>query len=223
MSRVNQNGAMNILLIPLILVSLFFIGAASFAAWAYSSRQDFKYNSDKKAAAAVEVAKKQTSTEKDNEFLEKEKYPLRHYTGPAAYGSVDVQYPKTWSAYVTEAGNGSTPIVGYFHPSFVPSTAQGQSSNSFALRLEVANTSYDQTLKQFDGNVKAGKVKVSPYKAPKVPSVLGARIDGEVVNGKQGSMVLIPLRDKTLKIWTEANNFKGDFDNIIMANIVFVP
>jgi len=186
-------------------------------------RQDYKQNSDKKVAAAVEIAKKQTETAKDNEFLEKEKYPLRHYTGPSAYGSVDIQYPKTWSAYVTESGNGSTPISGYFHPSFIPSTQQGQSSNSFALRLEVASTSYDQALKQFDGNIKQGKIKVSPYKAPKVQSVLGARLDGEIVTGKQGSMVLIPLRDKTLKIWTEATNFRGDFDNIIMANIVFVP
>lgn len=214
---------MNILLIPLILLALFFIGAASFGAWAYMGRQDYKDNSDKKVAAAVEVAKKQTETAKDNEFVEKEKYPLRHYTGPSAYGSVDVQYPKTWSAYITESGNSASPIVGYFHPSFVPNTQSGPSSNSFALRLEVVNTAYDQTLRQFDGNIKQGKIKVTPYKAPKVQDVLGARLDGEIITGKQGSMVLIPLRDKTLKVWTEANNFKGDFDNIIMANIVFVP
>jgi hypothetical protein len=223
MSRFNQTGAMNILLIPLILVSLFFVGAASFAAWAYMGRQDYKDNSDKKVAAAVEIAKKETSTAKDTEFIEKEKYPLRHYTGPAAYGSVDIQYPKTWSAYVTETSNSSTPVVGYFHPSFVPSTVQGPSSNAFALRLEVSNTSYDQTMKQFEAFVKNGKIKVTPYKAPKVPNVLGARLDGEIIIGKQGSMVLMPLRDKTLKIWTEANNFKGDFDKIIMANVVFVP
>jgi len=186
-------------------------------------RQDYKDNSDKKVSAAVEIAKKQTETAKDNEFVEKEKNPLRHYTGPSAYGSVDVQYPKTWSAYVTESTNGATPIIGYFHPSFVPSIVTGQASNSFALRLEVVNTSYDQALRQFESFVKQGKIKVTPYKAPKVPNVLGARLDGEIVTGKQGSMVLIPLRDKTLKIWTEANNFKGDFDNIIMANIVFVP
>src|SRR5262249_10256258 len=152
---------------------IFFLGAAGFGMWAYMSRQDYKDNSDKKVDAAVTIAKQQTASDKDKEFVEKEKYPLRHYVGPAPYGSVDIQYPKTWSAYVTESSSG-TPIVGYFHPSFVPSTQAGTSSTSFALRLEVTNTSYDQVLKSFDANVKSGKVKVTPYKAPKVSSVLGS-------------------------------------------------
>jgi hypothetical protein len=213
---------MNILLIPLILMVLFFLGAAGFGVWAYMGRQDFKLNSDKKVDAAVVIAKKETATAKDNEFVEKEKYPLRHYTGPAAYGSVDIQYPKTWSAYVSE-GQSTSPIIGYFHPSFVPSTVAGPSSTAFALRVEVVSSSYNQVLNLFAANVKQGKIKVSPYKAPKVPSVLGSRLDGEIVQGKQGSMVLFPMRDKTLKVWTEANDFKGDLDTIILPNLIFVP
>jgi len=36
-------------------------------------------------------------------------------------------------------------------------------------------------------------------------------------------MILLPLRDKTLKISTESQQFVGDFDNIILANLKFVP
>ncbi len=52
---------------------------------------------------------------KDNEFIVREKQPLQTYTGPSAFGSISVKYPKTWSAYVDET-NSSTPVDGYFHP-----------------------------------------------------------------------------------------------------------
>ena len=44
------------------------------------------------------------------------------------------------------------------------------------------------------------------------------------LNGdKQGTMIILPVRDKTLKIWTEGNEFVGDLDKIILANLSFVP
>src|SRR3989344_4524267 len=86
-------------LIACIITTLLFIAFAGFFGWAYMSRQDYKDNVDQKIATAVEVAKKQTETAKDNEFLEKEKLPLQDYTGPSQYGSLNIKYPKTWSAY----------------------------------------------------------------------------------------------------------------------------
>ena len=202
---------------------LFFLGAAAFAAWAYSSRADYKNNSDQKAAVAVTNAQKATSDAKDAEFAEKEKSPLKAYSGPSAYGSVVVQYPKTWSAYVIEATttNSSIPVDGYFHPGFVPNT-QSQGFG-FALRVQVTATSYDTELKKFDSFVKQGKATVSPFKAAKVPSVAGARVDGQIDQNKTGSVVLLPLRDKTLKVSTEAAQYLNDFNTIILPNLTFVP
>jgi len=208
------------LLIAFVLTLLLFFGAAGFGIWAYMGRQDYKNNVDPKIAAAVEIAKKQTATAKDNEFVEKEKQPLKDYTGPQPYGSLLVKYPKTWSAFVTESAQANNPVDGYFHPGFVPGI---QSKSAFALRVQVVSTSYDQILKQFDALVKVGKVKVTPYSAPKVSGIVGARLDGQVVPTKQGSMVLIPLRDKTLKVWTEASQFTADFDTNILPNLSFSP
>jgi len=40
----------------------------------------------------------------------------------------------------------------------------------------------------------------------------------------QGSMVLVPLRDKTLKIWTEADEtYLKDFNENILPNYTFEP
>lgn len=220
--RENAFGKINVLIIPLILVVLLLFGAGGFAIWAYGSRQDYKTNTDQKIATAVKVAQDQTSSEKDKEFVEKEKSPIRDYRGPSAYGSVVIKYPKTWSAFVTEA-NQSTNIVidGYFHPSFVPGI---QSGTSFALRLQVSSRPYDEELKQFEGVVKQGKVAVKPYKAANVSTAsVGSRLDGTIATGKQGSMVILPMRDKTLKIWIEATQFQNDFDTIILPNMSFSP
>ncbi len=208
------------LIIAFIITLLFLIGAISFAAWAYLGREDYKNNADKKIADAVSAAQKKTSEEKDKEFVEKEKNPYKEYKAPSAFATVSITYPKTWAAFVTETDKSSTPVDGYFHPLFVPGI---QSGTDFALRIQVVNQPYDQEVKQFEGKVKSGKVKVSAYKAPKVPSVLGSRVEGEINTGQQDVMVLFPVRDKTLKISTESRQFVGDFDNIILANLTFVP
>lgn len=204
------------------LTFLLLIGAGIFGYWAFKSRQDYKYNSDQKVAAAVQTAQQQTASAKDKQFLQQEKNPLKDYHGPAAFGSLDIKYPKTWSAFVTEIQNtgSSTPVDGYFYPVFVPGI---QSGTNFALRVQVVTQAYDQILNGYQGLVKQGKIRVTPYTSVKVPSVSGSRLDGEIVNQKQGSMIMLPLRDKTLKIWTEASEFSGDFNNIILPNFTFIP
>lgn len=220
LKKLDQAGVLNALLIPFIMIMVFFLAAAGFATWAFMSRQDYKNNSDSKVTKAVDVAKQQTSTQKDNEFVQKEKEPLKDYKGPEAYGSLDVKYPKTWGAYISEGKNSAMPIDGYFNPDFVPGIADG---TIYALRVQVVSNTYASQLQQFSVLAKSGKVQVAPFKAAKVPSIVGSRIDGEIVIGKQGSMIILPIRDKTLKIYTEANQFKGDFNNIILPNFTFTP
>jgi hypothetical protein len=189
--------------------------------WAYMSREDYKKNSDQKVAAAVEVAKKDEGTVKDKEFAEKEKNPLKEYKTPAAYGSVSIMYPKTWSAYVAEASsNASLPVDAYFHPNIVPGFDSG---TAYALRVQVTGEDYARELKHFDSLVKNGRVKTSAYQAPKMTSVTGTRVEGELVKGQKSIMVLLPLRDKTIKISTQSPQYAADFDNIVLANLVFVP
>ena|ERR1700741_3543726 len=209
------------LLIPFVLVIVLFLGALGFGVWAFAGMQDYKSHSDEKVTAAVTVAQQQTSTSKEKEFTEREKSPLKEYKGPAAFGTVTIQYPKTWSAFVTEAkDNGTTPIDGYFHPGFVPGITSG---TDFALRVKVVSKQYADELKQFDSKVKSGKVKVSPYVLTKVPGTPGSMVEGEINTGQQDTMVLFQLRDKTIEISTESAQFRSDFDKIILANLTFIP
>jgi len=220
MKKLSAAGAINILLIPLIVVSVFLLGAAFFGYWAFNDRQDYKYNSDQKVAAAVDAAQKRTAAADAKTFAEQEKNPLKKYVGPAAFGSVTVQYPKTWSAYVQE-NSSAQPLNGYFQPDFVPDAAG--TGQVFALRIQLVQQSYDQSLQQYTSQVESGGLTITPYSFPKVTSVIGARITGKIEQNKNGEMIIMPLRNMTLKISTESTNYLPDFRNIILPNLVFTP
>jgi hypothetical protein len=211
-----EDGSINLLLIPLILAVVFFLAALGFGLWAYSERTDYKNNVDAKIATAVDVAEKETATEKDNEFIEREKEPLQEYQGPSAFGTIKLKYPKTWSAYVDE----SKGVDGFFHPNFVPGIA---SNPNYALRVQVVDRPYADELRNFDGAVKQGKAQAVPYKPVNVENIVGTQLTGEIASQKSGTLILLPLRDKTVKIWTEADQFKKDFFDNVLANFNFEP
>lgn len=218
--RSDEKGVINTLLIPLILTIVFLLATAGFGLWAYMSRQDYKNNVDEKIRTAVGVAVKETETRKDNEFQEREKQPLATYQGPSANGSVVVKYPKTWSAYVDENGRGSTPLDGYFHPTKVPGI---QSDAAYALRVEVVEQSFADVVKGFDSAVKQGKLKTQTYAPTNVSSIVGLRAEGEIKPRQQGIMVVVPLRDKTIKLYTQSDQFYNDFNNNVLPNFSFTP
>lgn len=221
--RHNQAGEIDVLLIPLILLIVLFLGAAGFGYWAFTERADYKDHSDKKVAAAVVVAQKEEGIKKDKAFAEAEKQPLEPYDGPSAYGSIHVDYPKTWSVYVHSATSKPQPLDTFFNPREVPSV--GDQTSVYGLRVKVLQQQYSQVINTYAGYVKSKQVTVTPYSLPKVPDVVGVRVDGLIIPSKKnsGSMIIMPLRDKTIQIWTDNAQMVGDFNNIILPNLTFVP
>lgn len=207
-------------IVLVVLLSLFLVAALGFGVWAYMGRQDYKKNVDAKIKVAVAKNTKEVQLKDAAEFAEVSKQPLKPYTGPEAFGSVQINYPKTWSAYVVTAAGGQ-PLDAYFNPDFVPSASDPKSV--FALRVQIVSSTYSQTLTQFQGLQKQGKVTVAPFALPKTPNQVGVRIDGQLTPTKQGSMVVLPVRDKTLKLWIESNQFISDFNTIILPNASFSP
>lgn len=227
MIKHNQDGAVSGELMSLILAVVLLLGAIGFGVWAFMGRQDYKDHTDAKIAAAVKVAVAENSTAKDKQFAEDAKNPLKTYNGPEAYGSIVLQYPKTWSGYVSEANNGSndTLVDGYFNPGVVPSvTDQG---SVFALRIQVLSRSYSQVLTNLNNSQQPNKPRaITPYALPKVPKVVGVKVTGPLANNsatKTGTTIILPLRSETLEIWTEGDQFLPDLNNYILPNFEFSP
>lgn len=204
--------------LSIVLLAVALIGTGGFAVWAFSGRQDYKNNVDAKIAVAIQANTKKVQALDAAAYAEEAKNPLKTYTGPEAFGTISITYPKTWSVYVL-TGNTAIPVNYYAHPDVVPSV-EGDASN-FALRMQVVEQKYSAVLQQYSGLQKQGKLTAKPYALPKVSSVTGVRFDGQLLQNKKGSLVVIPVRDKTLKIWTESENFVKDFDQIILPNASF--
>lgn len=221
MIKHNQDGAVNGLLIGLIFSIVLLLGTLGFGFWAYTERQDYKDHSDAKVAAAVEVATQQESVRKDKEFAEAAKKPLKTYNGPEASGSIQVSYPKTWSAYIDTTASSSTPVNAYFAPDIVPSINDEKSP--FALRIQVTNTSYSSEVRQLSGSAQQTGAVVSAYALPRLPKVVGVKAVGKIQGGKNTTLIVLPLRAQTIKIWTEGDQYLNDFNTNILPNFSFSP
>ena len=136
------------------LLAVLLLGAIGFGVWAYMGRQDYKDNVDAKIATAVTANTKSVQATDAAKYAEEAKNPLKTYTGPAEYGSIQVKYPKTWSGYVDTATS-SYPVNGYFQPDVVPSITSKDSV--FALRIQVLRQTYSTALRQYASYQQQGK------------------------------------------------------------------
>lgn len=221
MIKLNQRGAVSGTAISLAITVVLLVIAIAFGGWAYTSRQDYKNDSDKKAAAAADQAKQAESKRKDVLFAQELKNPLKTYNGPEAYGGLHLEFPKTWSGYVDDTGKGQALVDGFFAPGVVPSATDQNSV--FAVRVQVLNQPYAQVLQNFDSQIKAGKLSVSAYALPKLPNTVGVMANGQLSNQKTVTMAVLPLRSQTVQIWTEGTQYADDFNKIILANFTFSP
>jgi hypothetical protein len=205
-------------LIVALIMSILFVVALGFGVWAFIGKVENKSNLDEKIEAAAAVAVEKAEVAKEAEFAERDKNPFKSYTGSTTYGSLTYSFPRTWSVY-TEENNSGKLLDFYAHPNVITGTA---ATNSFALRVQILDSSYDTLIAKYQKDAEKGTITVTAYRPEKVPSVLGARINGEIIKGKQGSMILLPQRDKTFIIWTESTDYVPDFENVIKT-INFVP
>jgi hypothetical protein len=212
----NETGAVNPLVISNVILAILAVALGSVMVWALINYRDQKENTDQKIEAAVSVAKKEQTAQDEKDFIEREKAPYDQFVGPDDLGRITFSYPKTWSAHINE-NPADGELQAYLHPGVVPFVEQGQ---QFALEVKVLQRSYEQTLKTYESIVKKGDLKSSPVV---VNGFNGVRLDGKFSPQIEGSMVLFKLRDKTLTVATDADAFRGDFDNIILKSLDFNP
>jgi hypothetical protein len=222
-NKMGEQGNIDALLVPVIVLAVLFIGAAAFAVWAFAGRQDYKDNSDAKVAVAVQANTKTVQATDAKQYAEAAKSPIKTFVGPDAYGAVRIGYPKTWSAYIDTSNGSSMPLDAYFHADYVPTVSSNQ---TYQLRVQLVSQSYSSVVSGFAPRVKLGTVASVPYVLPKVSSVTGTKLSGQIFSSTAsapGTMVVLPLRDKTLKVWTESNDYLPDFTTYILPNLSFSP
>ena len=212
--------------LPLIVVTLLLLVSLGFGIWAFGQMSDYKNNSDAKAATAVTAAKKVQEAQLKQQYDDAAKSPYKTFKGSETYGTVTFDYPKTWSAYIDSDSN--TLINGYFYPDQVPAVDSGA---DFPLRVELLSTDYTQAISTYTSQINDGSVRASAYLPPKMKGVTnvqpGMRFDGginQTTNGtRQGTVVILKVRDKTLQISSLSADGVKDLDNIVLPSLTFIP
>ena len=208
---INKNSSIlaTIILVVVSLSALTFLGLFiyMFVQW-----NDLKQNSDTQTAKAVEEAVYQKTVSMENEFAEKEKYPFKTFAGPVDYGALTFEHPRTWSVYISKDASSGGEYEAYLNVDKV-NPINYNAINS--LRVVIKDQSFDQVARNYESNIKNGKLKLS------VTNINGQSANtykGELPSGQiTGIATLIKIRDKTIIIQTDALIFEKDYNEILKS------
>ncbi len=200
-----------------IILGFFTVAFGAVMIWALVNYNDQKNNVDSKIDLAVSKAQKAQKDKDTEEFAEREKEPYKKFIGPDDLGRVTFDYPKTWSAFVASNGSGNRVYEAYLHPNVVPPVVKGQ---KFAVRMTIDPKSYDKVLEKYEKVIEKGGLRSS---AVQVSGYNGNRLDGNFDDETKGAAVIFKVRDKTLILQTDSDQFVPDFDSIILKSLAFQP
>lgn len=218
----DQRGSANPLLIATVLLAVLLVVAAGGFIWAYMSMTDWRDNTQAKIDSAVDAAKDQQQKDDQAHFEEEEKKPNRSYQGPSDMGSVRFNYPKTWSGYIAQSNDSGLEV--YFNPLMVSTV--NPDVTPYALRVEVSNDNYADVLDDYQGLVEDGVVTASTIiigKTDDFSGYEGVRVDGQLTDTINGSVVIFKVRDKTLRLYVDSQDYMNDFNNTVLTSLKFEP
>lgn len=205
-----ERGSVNGWMVGTIGCLILFLIAGSLAIWAYMQYSDEKSNVDSKVVIEVAKGKSEQAESDQKKFSEEAKNPRIEFVGPSEYGRVSFMYPKTWSVYIENDGSNRGDYKAYLNPVAVPSASN--KASRFALRLEIINKNLDTVLNDYQSRLKKGELTSS---STEFNGISATRIDGTFEKELRGSVVLMKVRDKTIRFSTDADTFKPDFQTIL--------
>lgn len=205
-----ERGSVNGWMVGTIGCLILFLIAGSLAIWAYMQYSHEKSNVDSKVAIEVAKGKSEQAESDQKKFSEEAKNPRIEFVGPSEYGRVSFMYPRTWSVYIENDGSNRGDYKAYLNPAAVPSASN--KASRFALRLEIINKNLDTVLNDYQSRLKKGELTSS---STEFNGISATRIDGTFEKELRGSVVLMKVRDKTIRFSTDADTFKPDFQTIL--------
>jgi len=201
-----------IVIIALSLVSVTFIGLFI---WMWTQYDSAKTDVDGQIADAVVKAVDENTTKLENEFTIREKYPYKTFAGPADYGELTFEYPKTWSVYVAKDATQRGDFEAYLNPVEVYEVSD-ETVN--ALRVAVKDEGFDEVAEEYQRELEGDQatLKVESVTIGKDGNITANRYTG-IIPGTElnGIVVIFKIRDKTAVLQTDSVLFQSDFDTLL--------
>lgn len=198
--------------IVIIVVSLIAVTFIGLFIWMTLQYNEVDSDVQGQIDVAVAKAKDEQKTKDENEFMEREKYPFKTFSGPADYGELTFEYPKTWSVYIAAAATSGGDFNAYLNP--VEVSAVGKDTIN-ALRVTIRNKSFEDVAAEYQ---KAMDKKDSNLTMASVTfnGITGNRYTGKIPDTElNGFIVIFKIRDKTAILQTDSVLFQADFDKLL--------
>ena len=198
-----------IVIIILSLVALTFIGLFI---WMFIQYEDASTDLNGKIDLAVAAAKDEQAAKDEEEFLEREKYPYKTFSGPVDYGQLSFEYPRTWSVYVASDAATGGDFKAYLNPVQVDPVTD---STVNALRVTIRDKSFDTVVAEYQ---KAMDKKNSNLTVESVTAngITANRYTGTIPGTDlSGYIVIFKIRDKTAILQTDSVLFQADYDKLL--------
>lgn len=198
--------------IVIIVVSLIAVTFVGLFVWMFMQYNEVKTDVDGQIAVAVAAAKDEQANKDEAEFLEREKYPYKTFSGPADYGQLTFEYPKTWSVYVAADASTGGDFSAYFNPIQVNTVSAGTIN---ALRVTIRDKSFDEVVAEYQRYMDREDSGLT-VESITVNGTAANRYSGNIPNTElNGLIVVFKIRDKTAVLQTDSVLFKDDFDKLV--------
>ena len=175
----------------------------------------YKTETDSIVSEAVEEAKLEQKEEDTKHFSKKYNEPYAEYAGPADFGSIRFNYPKTWSVYNNKFDQNGYQVV--FYPDVIPVVSD---KTAMALRISVVNKQYETVVSEYETLVVQGQLRASVINVAQTEDFSGyegIKLEGAINEVlAEGTIILLKLRDKTIQLQTDSVDWLSDLDEIIL-------
>ena len=201
-----------IFIVVIVILSLLMITFFGLFIWKLMDYNEISTDVNGQIAVAVAAAKDEQATADEQEFLEREKFPYQSFTGPADYGQLSFQYPKTWSVYVPSDASRGGDFEAYFSPVQVNAI---NNENINSLRVYIRNKDFETVAAEYQRHVAAKESKLS-MQTVTIKDFTANRYTGVIPNTNfNGFIVIFKIRDKTAILQTDSVLFEADFNKLL--------
>ena len=198
-----------IAIVVLTLISLTFIGLFI---WMFIRYDEVQMDINGQIDVAVAEAKDEQAAKDEEEFLQREKYPYRTFKGPADYGELTFQYPKTWSVYVAADASNGGDYEAYMNPVEVNVVAKDTIN---ALRVSILNKSFEAVAEEYQKAMERRDANLT-MQSVTFNGITGNRYTGTIPGTDlSGFIVIFKIRDKTAILQTDSVLFEGDYNTLL--------
>lgn len=204
-----SNFIKTVVIVMLSLVALTFIGLFIWVLIEYNNISD-DVNGKITLAVAAAVAEQE---EKDvKKFAEAEKKPYLEFAGPADYGGLSFEYPRTWSVYVEKDARNGGEFKAYLNPIQVDPISN---ENINALRVTIRTESFESVVDEYQRIIDWGYSNLS-VETITVGGVVANKYSGTIPNSElNGYIIIFKIRDKAAILQTDSVLFEEDFNRLL--------